>query len=97
MNITPSEEHWMKALQKQLEQREKSDLIAIIHQSLKAGSSSSIQASDCERFLAGHPHTQENSRHAYMTLSISTASGTTSHFTSVPNIAWQAPCNRVKL
>src|SRR6266487_1727893 len=36
-------------------------------QSLKAGSSSSIQPSDCERFLAGHPHTQENSRHAYMT------------------------------
>src|SRR5713101_7068570 len=30
--------------------------------SLKAGCSSSIQASACGRFLAGHQHTQENSR-----------------------------------
>src|SRR2546428_9509204 len=35
--------------------------------SLKAGSSNSIQASDCERFLAGHRPIQENSRHACMT------------------------------
>ena len=32
--------------------------------SLKAGSSSSIQVSDCARFLAGHRPTQEHSRRA---------------------------------
>src|SRR6266496_2604282 len=36
-------------------------------QSLKAGSSSSIRASDCGHFLAGHRPTQENSRPACMT------------------------------
>src|SRR5260370_38637735 len=36
-------------------------------QSLKAGSSNSIQASTCGRFLAGHRPTQEPSRHACMT------------------------------
>jgi nucleoid DNA-binding protein len=35
-----------------------------VRPSLKAGSSSSIQASDCERFLAGHRRTRANSRHA---------------------------------
>jgi len=35
--------------------------------SFTAGSSNSIQASDCARFLAGHRLTQQNSKHACMT------------------------------
>jgi hypothetical protein len=35
MNITPSEEQWMNALQKKLEQREKAELIAMIQQMLR--------------------------------------------------------------
>jgi len=35
MNITPFEEHYMKALQKQLEQREKTELIAMLQQMLR--------------------------------------------------------------
>jgi hypothetical protein len=35
MNITPSEEQWMNALQKKLEHREKTKLIAMIQQMLR--------------------------------------------------------------
>src|SRR6266516_3039048 len=59
--------HSMKALKGGKAPRSPVLAVSTYAQSLKAGSSSSIQASDCERFLAGHPHIQENSRHTYMT------------------------------